>query len=162
MKAAFTARRIALALAVSLACGAALAHAGPGGPGAMRGPAGHSAERMESHLTQLRTALNLQPQQQAAWSAFEGVLKRNQEARLKMYESMAAQRGNADAMAEQRVAMMKLNAQAAEEALGARKALAATLTAEQKAVLDRHGPGAGPRAMRGETGHGGSHRRCAA
>jgi hypothetical protein len=64
-------------------------------------------------------------------------------------------------MADQRVAMMKHNAQAAEEINGLRKALVATLSAEQKATFEHYamgpriarGPGAGP-GPGGGRGHG--------
>ena len=57
-----------------------------------------------------------------------------------------------DARMDFRVRMMKFNAQAAEEALAARKLLVATLTPEQKAALDRFGPG--PKMRHGGPHHG--------
>ncbi len=152
---------IAAALAASMLAATAYAHGGPGwGGGPGQGPGygpgrgdmrGATPEQMTQHRTQrlaeLKGALKLQPNQVAAWDAYEARLVANQQARVKMHESMPA-RGDHDAMADFRVSMMKFNAQAAEEANQARKALVATLSTEQKATFDSfRGPGplaAGP------------------
>jgi Spy/CpxP family protein refolding chaperone len=114
---------------------------GMGGMGSMRVP-----EAAAQRLATMKDALKLRPDQAAAWDAFEAKARSNVETRSKMREGMAERRGNADAMAEYRVTMMKFNAQAAEEMLAARKALAAVLTPEQKATFDTFGPGMGPMA----------------
>jgi hypothetical protein len=166
MKARMT--MIAATLAASMLAATAYAHGGPGwgggpgqgpgyGPGRgdmrgdMRGEMRAAPEQMAQQMTQrlasLKGALMLQPSQIAAWDAYEARLVANQQARVKMHESMPA-RGDHDAMADFRVSMMKFNAQAAEETNQARKALVATLSTEQKATFDSfRGPGpqaAGP------------------
>jgi hypothetical protein len=142
---------IALALAGAVATTGALAHGGMGygphgGPG-MRGPA--TPEQATQRLAPLKDALKLQPNQMAAWNAFEGKVKANAQARAKLRESMPAP-ANRDAMADFRVSMMKFNAQAADETNQARKALVATLTPEQKATFDSFRPG----PMAGGPGYG--------
>jgi hypothetical protein len=71
---------------------------------------------------------------------------------------MLDSRGDAQAMADQRVAMMKHNAAAAEEVNELRKALVATLTPEQKATFEQFAPGhrfaGGPGAAGARHGHG--------
>lgn len=153
------AKRSILALAIAsvfAATGAAFAY-GPGPHGAgmgMMGPrAGapmdpkQQAERVEARLASLKEALKLQPNQLDAWSAYEAKVKSEAQTRAQMRQAMFEHRGDAQAMADQRVAMMKLNAQAAEEVNGLRKALAATLSAEQKATFDQQAMG--PRFARG-------------
>lgn len=141
------------------ATGAALAH-GPGpqgggmgmGPraGAPMDPAQH-AERVQARLAGLKEALKLQPGQLDAWNAYEAKAKSEAQARAQMRQSMLEQRGDAQAMADQRVAMLKHNAQAAEEINGLRKALVATLSPEQKATFEQYAMG--PRFARG-SGYG--------
>lgn len=140
---------------------------GPGGAGGMRGM---RAERMPEiaaqRLAGVKDALKLQPGQVAAWDAFEAKARSTVEARAKMRAGMVEHRGNADAMAEHRVTMMKFNAQSAEEMLAARKALTAVLTPEQKATFDQYAPGMGPMArgpgMRRGYGTPGAGRCCPA
>lgn len=156
---------IALALAGAVAATGALAHGGfgPGhgagqGPGA-RGPA--TPEQVTQRLAPLKDALKLQPNQLAAWNAYEGKITANAQARAKLREAMPAP-ANRDAMADFRVSMMKFNAQAADETNQARKALVATLSPEQKATFDNFrpgpmaggGPGYGPGHRHGGPGYG--------
>lgn len=153
---------IAVALAgalVTSATGIAMAHGGPGmGPqgGRMEGR-GPQAEQMGQRLAALKAALNLQPNQKAAWDAFEARVTANQQARSKMHEAMPA-RGDRDAMSDFRVQMLKFNAQAADETNQARKALVGVLSAEQKQVVDNFRPGPGPMAGRRGDGQGPGHR----
>lgn len=137
---------IALAFAGTLAAAGAMAHGGPGyghaggyGPGA-RGPA--SIQQVTQRLDVLKAELKLAPNQMGAWNAWQTTVLSNVQARNKMMESMPA-RGDRDAMGDFRVSMMKFNAQAAEQSNAARKALVATMSAEQKASFDRVGPGTG-------------------
>jgi len=142
---------IALGVAAALAAGSALAHGGMGhGP---RGPM--TPEQVTQRMTPLKEALKLQPNQVAAWNAYEARITASAQARAKMHEAMPAP-GDRDAMADFRVTMMKFNAQAAEESNNARKALVATLTPEQKTTFDsfRPGPMAG---VPGGPGHGLGH-----
>lgn len=153
---------IAVALAGALATGTtgfAFAHGGPGmGPhgGRMEGR-GPQPEQVGQRLTALKTALNLKPNQQPAWDAFEAKIKANQQARIKLREAMPAP-GDREAIADFRVQMMKFNAQAAEETNQARKALVGLLSAEQKLVYDNFRPGPGPMAGRRGEGYGPGHR----
>jgi Spy/CpxP family protein refolding chaperone len=160
------ARKSILSLAiVSLfaAAGAALAY-GPGPQGGgmrMGGPpatAAEHAERMQARLGSLKEALKLQPNQLDAWNAYEAKVKAEGQARFEMRQAMHQQQGDAQALADQRVAMMKQKAQAAEEINGLRKALVAKLTPEQKATFDQYsmGPhmGRGPGADGGKPGMG--------
>ena len=155
------ARKSILSLAiVSLfaAAGAALAY-GPGPQGGgmrMGGPpvdAAQHAERMQLRLNTLKEALKLQPNQLDAWNAYEAKLKAEGQVRFEMRQAMHQQQGDAQALADQRVAMMKHKAQAAEEINGLRKALVATLTPEQKATFDQYAMG--PRMGRGAGAEGG-------
>jgi Spy/CpxP family protein refolding chaperone len=145
------------------AAGAAFAY-GPGPQGGgmgMGGPptdAAEHAERMQARLGTLKEALKLQPNQLAAWNAYEAKVKAEGQVRFEMRNAMHEPQGDAQAMADQRVAMMKHKAQAAEEINGLRKALVATLTPEQKATFDQYAmgprPGRGPGAEGGKPGMG--------
>jgi hypothetical protein len=165
-------------LSLFAAGGAALAY-GPGpqgggmGPraGAPMDPAQH-AERVQARLGTLKEALKLQPNQLDAWNAYAAKVTSEAQARSEMRKSMTELKGDAQALADQRVAMMKRNAAAAEEVNGLRKALVATLSPEQKATFDQYSmgprfagaPGAGERPGygRGPGGHGpGFGRGCA-
>lgn len=122
----------------------AMAGAGPmmgmGGMGVRGGP---NPEFAQARLDQLKAALKLQPNQLAAWNAFEARIKAQVEERASMHETMRNFQGDSQALADQRVAMMKSRAQAAEEINALRKALYATLTPEQKATFDQFRPGPG-------------------
>ena len=134
--------------------GAALAY-GPGPQGGgmrMGGPpadATQHAERMQTRLSTLKEALKLQPTQLDAWNAYEAKVKSEGQAHFQMRQAMQ-QQSDAQALADQRVAMMKQRAQAAEEINGVRKALVATLSPEQKATFEQYS--AGPRMGRGPGG----------
>lgn len=140
------------------AAGAALAY-GPGPQGGgmgMGGPpvdAAQHAERMQARLGALKEALKLQPNQLDAWNAYEAKVKAEGQVRFEMRQAMHQQQGDAQAMADQRVAMMKHKAQAAEEINRLRMALVATLTPEQKATFEQYSMG--PRMGRGPGGEGG-------
>jgi Spy/CpxP family protein refolding chaperone len=158
MKARNTLLTIAVAGAMGALATAALAH-GPGWGGAnsamatgagpmmgmggmgMRG--GPNPEFAQARLDQLEAALKLQPNQLAAWTAYEARVKAQVDERVKMREAMQNLQGDPQALADQRVAWMKQRAQAAEEINGLRKALYATLTPEQKATFDQFRPGPG-------------------
>ena len=118
--------------------------------GAPQDPAQH-AERVKARLSGLKDALKLQPGQLDAWSAYEAKVQSEAQAGAQMRQGMLEQRGDAQAMADYRVTMLKHKAQAAEEINVLRKALAATLTAEQKTTFDQYAMG--PRFARGP-GHG--------
>ena len=141
------------------AAGTALAY-GPGPQGGglrMGGPpadATQDADRMQARLGALKEALKLQPNQLDAWNAYEAKVKAEGQVRFEMRQAMRQQQGDAQALADQRVAMMKHRAQAAEEINGLRKALVATLTPEQKTTFDQYSMG--PRMMsRGPCAEGG-------
>jgi Spy/CpxP family protein refolding chaperone len=156
---------VSLAVAGLLAAtGAALAYGpGPHGGGMrMGGPpvdAAQHAERMNLRLGNLKEALKLQPGQLDAWNAYEAKIRAEGQVRFEMRQAMHQQQGDAQALADQRVAMMKHRAQAAEEINGLRKALVATLTPEQKATFDQHSMGPRMRGGPGAEGgrHGGGH-----
>lgn len=133
--------------------GAAIAHSrgaghGPGttghGPGMMgHGPGmvghggmtGDHAARAGEHLTALKTELKLTAKQEPAWQAFEKAVRTQAEGMAKGHPTAGP-----DGM-EARVAFMEQRLAGMKTVLKARKDLYATLTPEQKAVLDRHGPG---------------------
>jgi len=121
---------------------------GPG-PGAAMDPAVH-AERVQARLDDLKAALKLQPEQVAAWDAYEAKLKAEAQTRAQLRQSMWQTRDDAQAFADQRVTMMKHNAQAADEINHLRKALYASLSDEQKATFDQYS--VGPRFARGPGG----------
>jgi Spy/CpxP family protein refolding chaperone len=130
----------------------AMAGAGPmmgmGGMGMRGGP---NPEFARARLDQLEAALKLQPNQLAAWNAYEARVKAQVEEHAKLRETIRNFQGDSQALADQRVTMMKSRAQAAEEINALRKALYATLTTEQKATFDQFRPG--PGGMAGY-GHG--------
>jgi hypothetical protein len=143
-------------VALGAATGAAFAY-GPG-PQAGMGPRAaapldpaQAAERMQARLNSLKDALKLQPAQVDAWNAYAATITTEAQARAQMRQGMLDSRGDSQAMADQHVAHMKHNAQAAEEINGMRKALLATLSAEQKATFEQYavGPGQGMRGGRG-------------
>ena len=148
---------LSLAIAGLFAIAGAAAAQGPGPQGGgmgMMGPRGaapldpaQQAERVQARLAGLKDALKLQPGQLDAWNAYEAKVKSEAQARAQMRAGMLEQSGDAQAMADYRVTMMKHNAQAAEAINALRKAVVATLTAEQKATFDRYTPG--PRLARG-------------
>jgi hypothetical protein len=134
-----SARTSILVLAIAslfATAGTALAY-GPG-PQAGMGPRAASAEpaqrveRLQTRLAELKEALKLQPGQLEAWNTYEARVTAAAQSRAQMRQSMLDSRGDAQAMADQRVAMMKHNAAAAEEVNELRKALVATLTPEQR------------------------------
>ncbi len=133
--------------------------AGPGpGPGHMAGQRGMGMqpEAVNQRLAQVKDALKLSPDQQNAWTSYEQAVKRGADGRAKLHESMQASRGQPDAMGDAHVAMLKFNAQSAEEINNARKALVATLSPEQKTTFEsfraqrahRHEGGQGPGSPR--------------
>jgi protein CpxP len=121
----------------------------------MRGHGGGmQPEAVTQRLAQVKDALRLSPDQQGAWSSYEATVKRAAEGQARMHESMRATHSagsTPDAMDDARVAMLKQNAQSAEEINNARKALVAVLSPEQKSTFDKLRPG----AKRGERVHGG-------
>lgn len=125
--------------------------------GAPMDPALH-AERVQDRLTGLKDALKLQPGQMDAWNAYEAKVKSEAQAHAQLRQGMLEQRGDAQAMADYRVTMLKHRAQAAEEVNALRKALVATLTEEQKAAFDQYAVGPrfarGPGAEAGKPGYG--------
>lgn len=148
---------VSLALVGLFAAGGAALAYGPGPMGGGMGgppntPAEH-AERLQVRLTTLKEALKLQPNQLEAWNAYEQKVKSESQANFEMRKAMREQT-DAQAAADQRVAMMKQRAQSAEEINGARKALVATLSAEQKATFEQHSMG--PRHARGPGGQPGA------
>jgi DNA-binding phage protein len=90
-----------------------------------------------------------------AWNAYESKVKEQAQVSAQMRQAMQEQAGDAQALADQRVAMMKQRAQAAEEVNSLRKSLVAALSPEQKATFEQYamgphfagGPGGG--AQRG-------------
>lgn len=134
---------------------AAAQSAPPAPPPGMHGrhaplTAEQASQRLATRLDALRAALYLQPTQTAAWDAFAGTLQSNLQARRKLREARPAA-ADREALADYRVALLKFNAQAADQANQARKALVATFSPEQKAALDgfRARPGAQRREGRG-------------
>jgi len=128
-----TMKLAALAVVGALAATTALAHGGHGrweGRGAA--PPAAVGERLEA----LEAALKLQPAQAASWAAFESTLVANAQERARLRQAMP-DRADREALADFRVAMMKFNARAAEQANDARRALVATLTPEQRATFER-------------------------
>lgn len=124
--------------------------AGPRGGMGMRGDPAAAGARLE----QLKAALQLQPNQTGAWNAYETRVKAQADERAKLREGMLNLKGDAQALADHRVAMLKQRAAAAEEINTLRKSLYASLTAEQKAAFDQFRPGGGAKAGRHAHRHG--------
>lgn len=95
-------------------------------------------------LEQVRAALNLQPEQQAAWDRFATAHAQRQENRQAQRQAMMAQRDtmmNGDISYEDRQALREarmagMQAQR-EQALADRQALFEALTPEQRAIAER-------------------------
>jgi hypothetical protein len=141
---------LSMAAAGLLAVTGAVMAYGPG-PGPQGGGMGYGGppqtaaehvERLQSRLDALKEALKLQPNQVAAWDAYEARVKSEAQAHFALRQTMQ-QQADSQALADQRVAMMKQRAQAAEDVNGLRKALVATLTPEQKATFDQYSAGPG-------------------
>jgi len=155
---------VSLAIVGLFAASATALAYGPGPQGGgmrMGGPpadAAQHAERMQLRLASLKEALKLQPNQLDAWNAYEAKIRAEGQVRFEMRQAMHQFQGDAQAFADQRVAMMKHRAQAADEINGLRKSLVATLTAEQKATFDQYAMGprmrGGPGAQGGKPGQG--------
>lgn len=137
-----TMKLAALAVMGAVAATSAVAH---GGHGRWEGRGGVQPVAVGERLDALEAALKLQPAQAPAWAAFESTLLANAQERARLREAMP-DRADREAMADFRVAMMKFNARAAEQANDARRALVATLSPEQRATFERfaHARG-GPR-----------------
>lgn len=136
---------LSLAIVSLFAAGTALAY-GPGpqagkGPRAAATDPAQRAEQVQTRLNALKEALKLQPGQVDAWNAYEARVTAAAQSRTQMRQSMMESGGDAQAMADQRVEMLKQKAAAAEEVNDLRKALVATLTPEQKATFDQYAIG---------------------
>jgi hypothetical protein len=113
---------------------------GPGhGAGSGHGMMGSDAA---SRLDAVKAALNLAPNQDAAWQKYADTMKTQVEARDKLRDGMRATMQSGDTTAEQRnawrEAMHAFNTQAATDRAKAREALYAALTPEQRTVADRY------------------------
>ncbi len=139
---------IALALAALFAASGATYACGPGPrAGAAANPQAQ-AERVQTRLAALKEALKLQPAQVEAWNAYEAKVATEAQTRAQLRAAMQEHRGDAEAIADHRVTMIKHRAEAAEEINALRKALVATLTPEQKATFEQYAMG--PRFARGQ------------
>lgn len=150
---------LSLAIVSLFAASAAALAYGPGPQGGgmrMGGPpadAAQHAERMQLRLANLKEALKLQPNQLDAWNAWEAKIRAEGQVRFEMRQAMHQFQGDAQAFADQRVAMMKHRAQAAEEINGLRRSLVATLSPEQQTTFDQYAMG--PRMRGGKGAQGG-------
>jgi hypothetical protein len=125
------------------------------------------AEHLAARLQTLETALNLQPNQKAAFDVYANRLKAEAQARVEtrksFHEEMQALKGDRQALADRFVAMAQRRAQTLGEINELRKSLVAVLTLQQVTVLDQQEPGPGMAMMmeapgkRGP-GHGMKHR----
>lgn len=161
-----TPRKTFLAAFTAAALAVAASGAAARGPGAGPGPAaGPHAPLALQRLAELKTALQLTPEQQTAWGGYEQAVTRAATGRQKLQQSMRQARGRADAMEDLRVALLKFNALAADEVNQAREALIARLSPEQARSFEasrRAGPGCGAEQGPGHgcgrgpgAGHGG-------
>ena len=138
-----------LAASLSLATAAIVyAHPAGSGPcmGAGMGPhgmdgrmgAGNPAVMVESHLTSLKSELNLTPGQEGAWQAFADKAKQQAESMQAMRGTMQQAAGSAPERMSQHTEMMKQRLAGMETMASAVKDLYAILTPEQKAIADKH------------------------
>ncbi len=119
----------------------------------MRGE-GFDPARVDARLNAMATALQLQPNQQAAWEAYAGKVKNQAAVRAKMRADMIAVMNDRQKALELRAEHMKANGAALSDIAQARAALSAVLSPEQKTTLDNFGRG----QMRGYGyGHGHGH-----
>jgi Spy/CpxP family protein refolding chaperone len=138
-----------LAASVSLAA-AALVYAQPAGSGpcmgAGMGPhgmggkmgAGNPAAMVESHLTSLKSELNITPGQEGAWQAFAAKAKQQAESMQAIRAGMQQAPGSAPERMSQHTEIMKQRLAGMEAMTSAVKDLYAALTPEQKAIADKH------------------------
>lgn len=159
MKANYKVLSLAVATVFALGSAVALAHgpgfgAGKGGFGQMGGfgPMMGDATVVAQRVDTLENALQLQPNQRAAWDAYEARMKTEAEARAKFHEGMQSRWGDPQAMREYRDTMFKHNSEAALEIGKLRDGVLAVLTPEQKATFGQYA--GGPRFARGPVGEG--------
>ena len=137
---------------------------GPGvGMGAGHGPgmgAGHGpmggfdpAARADARLSELKAHLKITETQEAAWQAFAAEAKQQAASMQAMRAQMHASAGTAPDRMAQRATTMQQRAAGMATMANAFNALYAVLSAEQKAIADRHvgtmghgRMGSGPRA----------------
>jgi len=106
-----TPRKTFLAVFTAAALAVAASGAAARGPGAGPGPAaGPHAPLALQRLAELKTALQLTPEQQTAWGqtawgGYEQAVTRAATGRQKLQQSMRQARGRADAMEDLRVAL---------------------------------------------------------
>ena len=154
MKVNYKVLSLAVAGVFALGSAVALAH-GPGFGGGMGGfgpmsgfghmggygPMQGDATVVQQRVDQLGAALELQPDQRAAWAAYESKVKSEAQARAKFHEDMQSRWGDPLAMSEFRDTMFRHNSEAALEIGKLRDGLLAVLTPEQKATFGQYGGG---------------------
>jgi Spy/CpxP family protein refolding chaperone len=103
--------------------------------------AGHhfGAEGMQKHLDKLKADLKIQPSQEGAWQAYAQKVKEKGE-KMKALHQQAHANANLTLpeRLDQQISFMKQREANMEEMAVTLKALYATLTPEQRVVMDKH------------------------
>ncbi len=137
---------------------------GPGGCAGMSGGAmmGDPAARAEQHLTQLKTQLQITPQQEPLWQAFADKMKTSAGQGMKAMQQSMQQPMTAPERMNLMLEHMKQHTAAMEDVNESFKRLYDALTPEQKAIADKYRPFGGRKGQqpggprRGIGGPGGS------
>lgn len=139
-------QKIVLAFIAAIGIGATACSYATGmgmGPDVGCAMAGNPAQ-IDSHLTTLKKELKIGSEQEAAWSAFAGVIKQQKtemmsamKDRMQSVSSVQPVQSAPDRIIE-RTRFMKQRAAGMETVASAMKQLYSVLTLEQKKVLDGH------------------------
>lgn len=107
---------------------------------------GDPADMAARHLERLKSELKLQSSQEAAWNAFAAQAAEQAKAMRAERDEMSQAGSNTTApdRLAAHIAALKRRTAALEASQPALSALYAALSTEQRAVFDRHGPGAHP------------------
>lgn len=140
------AQKIVLAFITAIGIGAtAYSYAtgmgmGPGGGCAMAG----NPAQIDSHLATMKKELKIGSEQEAAWSAFAGVIKQQKTEMMSAMKDRMQQSSSAQSIQSapdrivERTRFMKQRVAGMETVASAMKQLYSVLTLEQKKVLDGH------------------------
>lgn len=121
-------------------------HGGGFGPGMRGAYGGFSEQTVNENLAGLKSDLKITKEQAKAWEAFEAAVRNQAKSAAELRASMYATRANPEA----HYAIMQQRFEGIQAVQKARADLYNALTAEQKQVFDRPGPG--PYGYRGYCG----------
>lgn len=118
---------------------------GPGRAMHARQPGGDPAEMAARHLERLKADLKITSAQESAWSAFAAnAAEQAKAARAERDEMAKLPSASAPERLSAHIAALKRRTAALEASQAPLKGLYDVLSADQRAVFDRHGPGGQP------------------